>query len=196
MSESVRAFLSISLGGEVRSTLGVILHRVEAAGAPGVRLVRPESIHLTLKFLGDTSGPRIDAVKAAVGQAVRDERRFGLTLGRPGVFPSRRSPRVLWIGLDGDLDRLADLQQRVEEAVGTAGFAREARRFTPHLTIGRVRERTDRDRTLPAVEALLAADIPTDVRIDVRSVHLMRSILLPTGAAYDVLAELPLAEGA
>ena len=193
MSESVRAFLSISLDGEVRSALGAILQRVEAAGAPGVRLMRPESIHLTLKFLGETSGPQIDAVKAAVAQAVRDERHFGLTLGRPGVFPSRRSPRVLWIGLDGDLDRLADLQKHVEEAVATAGFARETRRFMPHLTIGRIRERTNLDRTLPAVEALLAADVPTDVRIVVRSVHLMRSTLLPTGAVYDVLAELPLA---
>ena len=114
MSTSVRAFLSISLDATVRSALGAIIRQVEAAGAPGVRPARPESIHLTLKFLGDTSCPRIDAVKAAVGQAVRDERQFGLTLGRPGVFPSRRSPRVLWIGLDGDLDRLADLQRRVE----------------------------------------------------------------------------------
>ena len=194
MSDSIRAFISVSLGGEVRSALSAILQQVEAAGAPGVRLIRPESIHLTLKFLGDTSSSRINAVKAAVEQAVREEQAFDLTLGRPGVFPSSRSPRVLWVGLDGDLDRLADLQRRLEEAAERVGFATEARRFKPHLTIGRVRERADPDRTRPAVEALFAAEIPANIRIDVRTVHLMRSTLHPSGAAYDVLAELPLAE--
>ena len=151
MSDSVRAFLSISLDAKVRSVLATIIGHVEAAGALGVRLVRPESIHLILKFLGDTSCPQIGAIKAEVAEAVRDERPFGMTLGHAGVFPSRRAPRVLWIGLDGDLDRLAELQRRVEEAAETVGFAREARKFTPHLTIARIRERSDLDRTTTAV---------------------------------------------
>ena len=86
MSDSVRAFISVSLGGEVRSALSAILQQIEAAGAPGVRLMRAESIHLTLKFLGDTSSSRVDAVKAAVGQAVRDEQPFS---------SRRRSPERL-----------------------------------------------------------------------------------------------------
>ncbi len=193
MSDRIRAFLAVSLDSPVRSALADIVSQVRGVGAAGVALARPDSIHLTLKFLGDVSKPQVDSVERAIRVAVSGIPQLGLTLGRAGVFPSSRSPRVLWIGLEGDLDGLEDLQRSVEEATAGLGFARERRGFSPHLTIGRVRNGARPEEARRAVEALIAAEVPAAVRLDVRSIDLVRSILLPSGAIYERLAQFPLA---
>ena len=193
MTDRIRAFLAVSLDAPVKSALADIVCQVRGTGAAGVALVRPDSIHLTLKFLGDISKAQVDTVERAVTVVVSGIPELSLSLGRPGVFPSSRSPRVLWVGLDGDLDGLADLQQSVEQATAALGFARERRRFSPHLTIGRVRDGARPEQTRSAIEGLLAAKVPAAVRLDVRSVDLVRSILLPSGAIYERLAQFPLA---
>ena len=195
MSDRLRAFLAVSLDAQVKSALADIASQVRGRGegAGGVALVQPDSIHLTLKFLGDISQAQVDAVASAVTAAVSGIPELSLTLGRTGVFPSTRSPRVLWVGLQGDLDGLADLQQSVEQATAGLGFARERRRFSPHLTIGRVRNGARPKQTRRAIEGLLAAKVPAAVRLDVRSVDLVRSILRPSGAIYEKLARFPLA---
>ena len=195
MSDRIRAFLAVSPDAPVKSALADIVSqgRGRGTGAAGVALVRPDSIHLTLKFLGDISTAQVDAVQHAVTVAVSGIPELSLTLGRTGVFPSSRSPRVLWVGLEGDLDGLADLQRSVEQATEALGFARERRPFSPHLTIGRVRNGARPEQTRSAMERLLAAKVPAAVRLDVRSVDLVRSILLPSGAIYETLAQFPLA---
>ncbi len=193
MSDRIRAFLAVSLDDPVKSALADIVSQVRGRGAAGVALARPDSIHLTLKFLGDISKAQVDAMERAVTVAVSGVPALSLTLGRAGVFPSVGSPRVLWVGLEGDLDGLAELQRSVEQATEAMGFARERRRFSPHLTIGRVRNGARPEQTRRAIEGLLAAKVPADVRLDVRSVDLVRSILLPSGAIYERLAQFPLA---
>ncbi len=193
MSDRIRAFLAVSPDASVKSALADVVSQVRGTGAAGIALARPDSIHLTLKFLGDISKAQVDAVDRAVTVAVSGVPELSLTLGRPGVFPSSRSPRVLWAGLEGDLDGLADLQRSVEQATAALGFARERRSFSPHLTIGRVRNGARPEETRRAIERLLAANIPAAVRLDVRSVDLVRSILLPRGAIYEKLARFPLA---
>ena len=193
MSDRIRVFLAVSLDAQVKSALAGIVSEVRGTGAAGVALVRPDAIHLTLKFLGDISKAQVDAVERVVTLAVSGIPELSLTLGRTGVFPSSGSPRVLWVGLEGDLDGLAGLQRSVEHATEALGFARERRRFSPHLTIGRVRNSARPEHTRRAIEGLLAAKVPAAVRLDVRSVDLVRSILLPSGAIYKRLAQFPLA---
>ena len=193
MSDRIRAFLAVSPDAPVKSALADIVSQVRGTGAAGVALVRPDAIHLTLKFLGDISKAQIDVVERAVKVAVSGIPELSLTLGHAGVFPSVGSPRVLWVGLEGDLDGLAELQRSVEQATEVVGFARERRRFSPHFTIGRVRNGARPEQTRRAIEGLLAAKVPADVRLDVRSVDLVRSILLPSGAIYERLAQFPLA---
>ena len=193
MSDRIRAFLAVSPDAPVKSALADIVSQVRGAGAAGVTLARPDSIHLTLKFLGDISTAQVDAVERAVEVAISGIPELSLTLGRAGVFPSSGSPRVLWVGLEGDLDGLADLQRSIEQATEAVGFARERRRFSPHLTIGRVRNGTRPEQTRRAIEGLFAAKVPAAVRLDVRSVDLVRSVLLPGGALYERLARFPLA---
>ena len=193
MSDRIRAFLAVSPDAPVKSALADIVSQVRGTGAAGVALVGPDSIHLTLKFLGDISNAQVDAVQRAVTAAVSGIPELSLTLGRAGVFPSSQSPRVLWVGLEGDIDGLADLQRSAEQATAALGFARERRPFSPHLTIGRVRNGARPEETRRAIERLLAAKVPATVRLDVRSVDLVRSILLPSGAIYERLAQFPLA---
>ena len=193
MSERIRAFLAVSPDAQVKRALADVVSQVRGTGAAGIALVRPDSVHLTLKFLGDISKAQVDAVERAVTVAVSGISELSLTLGRAGVFPSSGSPRVLWVGLEGDLDGLAELQWSVEQATEAAGFARERRRFSPHLTIGRVRDGARPEQIRRAIEGLLSAKVPADVRLDVRSVDLVRSILLPSGAIYERLAQFPLA---
>ena len=193
MSDRIRAFLAVSLDDPVKSALADIVSQVRGRGATGVALARPDSIHLTLKFLGDISTAQVDAVERVVAVAVSGFPELSLTLGSAGVFPSCRSPRVLWVGLEGDLDGLAGLQRSVEQATAALGFARERRRFSPHLTIGRVRSGARPEQTRTAIEGLFAAKVQAAVRLDVRSVDLVRSILLPSGAIYERLAQFPLA---
>ncbi len=193
MSDRIRAFLAVSPDAPVKAALADIVSQVRGVRAAGVALARPDSIYLTLKFLGDVSKPQVDSVERAIRVAVSGFSQLSLTLCRAGVFPSSRSPRVLWIGLEGDLDGLADLQRSVEEATAGLGFARERPRFSPHLTIGRVRNGARPEEARRAVEALIAAEVPAAVRLDVRSIDLVRSILLPSGAIYERLAQFPLA---
>ena len=134
----VRTFVALELPGVVGQTLADTIERLKGA-AGGVRWVRPEGIHLTLKFLGDVEETRIPEIVAAVQQASGGTAPFTLQTSEVGGFPRLERARVLWVGLEGDLETLAGLQMEVEGALGTLGFPPERRRFFPHLTLGRAR---------------------------------------------------------
>ena len=154
--------------------------------------MRPEAIHLTLKFLGDIRVDRADAIVESVSRSVHDLPPFELRIGGPGTFPDGKSPRVLWVGVDGDLLELAATQKKLEDALATLGFAREDRPFSPHLTVGRLREGTPLSDRRQAAEALYSATVPPEARMHGSSISLMRSTLLPNGAVHTRLAHIPL----
>jgi 2'-5' RNA ligase len=142
------------------------------------------NVHLTLKFLGDVEDERHGHVESAVREAVAGFAPFELTLDGFGAFPSLRSPRVLWAGIEPTA-ALEGVQAAVESAMAELGFPRETRDFHPHVTLGRARRdaRPSRFADLPgAIEWLTHADT-----MMVRAVDLMRSRLSATGAEYDVV---------
>lgn len=143
--------------------------------------MRPEGIHLTLRFLGDTSPSRVDLLRPALAAAAAacppvEARAAGL-----GTFPERGSPRVLWLGLEVQAAVL-DLQRACERAARAAGFEREPRPFRAHLTLGRWRDRAPRPELPPA-------DLGT-TRLE--TLVLFRSDLRPDGAVYTALARFAL----
>ena len=192
MKGTIRAFLAVELPDEVLAVAGELANALAAVGLQGVRPVRPEGIHLTLKFLGeidtDSGGLISDAVlrvAARHGDAI-------LELGEVGAFPNYNRPRILWVGLVGDTGPLLHLQKDIDESLVRLGFDREERPFSPHLTLARIRDGTsdiDRQR---AVETLRATSLKRDVRMTVRSISLIRSVLHPRGAEYERLASFPL----
>ncbi len=185
----IRSFIAIDLPQETREKLAAIQEQLKQSRA-GVRWVKPASIHLTLKFLGDILPAQVDEIAAAVELLVRDEPPITLCAGGLGGFPSPRKPRVIWVGLRGEVERLANIQAGLEKALESLGFTREGRGFRPHLTIGRVK---DRHRLQPLIEAMSTLELPEFNSFDADEIILYKSDLRPTGAIYTKLHRMPLA---
>ncbi len=153
----------------------------------GVRWVRPEQIHLTLRFVGeadeDTTALLIERLRSVAAAP------FPLHVGGVGVFPGRRRPRVLWVGADGG-DALAALHDRIEHGVREAGGTPDEKPFRPHLTLARLRHPD------PAwVRTFLSKHRTFDAEpFTVDRFHLYESRLLPDGAQHLRLAEYPLSD--
>ena len=193
MSELVRAFVAIELPPEIKEALTELVEELGRADVRSVRLVRPEGIHLTLKFLGNVPRTRLEAIESAVHQLAEQCPAFTLELGGAGVFPNRNSPRVLWVGVGGELTPLVSLHRGIEDALAALGFRREGREFGPHLTVGRLRDGASQADRRRAAQSLFSAPLRTGLPIEVHSVSLMRSTLSPDGAVYERLAAIPLA---
>lgn len=193
MRESLRAFIAVDTSEEARLRLVQAIDSLSRQGFSGVRWVRPEGMHLTLKFLGDIAPSMVGKVTEAIELAVRGVKPFTLSLSQPGGFPNLGDPRVLWVSLVGDLDRLYALQRAVESQLQRLGFSPEKRRFRPHITVGRVRQGTrveERHRLGDAFSRIAVDDVAP---WQVGAVHLMRSTLTPTGAIYSRLTRVALA---
>jgi 2'-5' RNA ligase len=195
---SLRLFVAFQLPDEWLRALeqgqASLRGALDGLGGRRLRFVRPEGIHLTLKFLGAVPDSRLEAVRHALTSATSDFRPIGLTMGRIGSFGDRRGPRVVWAGLDGttvrDRERLYGLVESLETWLEAAGIPREGR-FQPHLTLARVPEdfsREDRALVGAACERIQMAVPPP---MTARAVSLMRSHLGPGGARYERLDSFP-----
>jgi 2'-5' RNA ligase len=190
MPESLRLFVAIELPGEVREALGRLQHELQRRGLEKLRWVRPESIHLTLKFLGETPVEKMPVLQAALMDAVKRTGVHELALGKLGTFGGSR-PRVVWVDLTGDLDAVRDLQERIEMALNPLGFEREAKGWSPHVTLARVGQESVREVAGVIGPAIAAVSAPLGT-IPVHEVSLMRSTLRPSGAVYERVAAFPL----
>ncbi len=189
---SLRVFVAIHPPEAVMGRLkSVLAHLQEALPRRSVRWARADAIHLTLRFLGDVPTIDVPTMKDALADAVRGTPSFTLRLAAPGCFPNARAPRVLWIGLAGELDSLSALQARVESATRRWGKP-EARDFHPHLTLGRVATHR-RDELQTISTAMNGLPVPATDPWPITGLHLMRSDLKPSGAVYTSLAQFSLA---
>jgi len=193
MSETVRTFIAIELSPQARACLAQAIQSMKDQGTQGVRRVRTEGLHLTLKFLGGITPPMVEKVTQALKGACRGVKSFDLALSQTGAFPNAERPRVLWIGLSGDLDPLTELQTRIESRMQRLGFPAETRRFSPHVTLGRVRDNTRTPERRRIGEAFGRIEVENVPSWRVETVNLMKSTLMPTGAVYTVLAKISLA---
>ncbi len=183
----MRCFIAITLDNSLRKEIGSVT-AVLKSGNWDVKWVPPENLHITLKFLGEISADLAEKIKGEMGRVSGHHGPFDLSFRGVGVFPNRKSPRVVWIDL-GYPAELPALQREIEDSLVPFGFETEDRPFSPHLTIGRVRSPRGRDSLLGAMETLKEKDFGN---IGVERVSLMRSDLKPTGAQYSVIAEFPL----
>ena len=151
-----------------------------------IRWVPPQNVHLTLKFLGDVSPSNLDLIKQALRTEAAQVQPFDMTVEGFGSYPTPRRPRVLWVGLNAPA-ALASLQHAVESATARLGYPTEDREFSPHLTIGRVRQHisaSDLQRIRGVVEGIKVGLLGT---VQVNSIHLFKSELSPNGSVYTKL---------
>lgn len=192
MNELLRLFVALPLNPELTARIGRLQEalRRELTGDV-VRWVPAGQVHLTLLFLGDVAADRLPELKTALSGACAGQPTLSLRVEGLGAFPRRGPPRVLWLGLTGEVAGLAGLQGRVEAAAGPFAARPGRKPFHPHLTLGRVR---DRDRgAAKAVERTLAGfGFGESWPWEAGEVRLMRSVLDPAGAVHARLAGFPL----
>ena len=182
----MRLFFAIELPGEVQNALGKL--RPDAAWARDYRWVEPASMHVTLAFLGEQPDQALASL-AEIGEAAASSSQPGkLSIGQPGSFGPRRAPRVLWVGLEGDLSKLHNLQQALSEGLKARGFPVEERAFSPHITLARRRERGDSGLppVWPAGQHSQLRSAPLD------KLTLFQSQLSRAGAHYTPVAQFAL----
>ena len=186
-TDQLRLFVAVALPPEVQDVLAQAIGRLRDAELRGVRLVAPEGVHVTLKFLGNVDGALVPSLAEALGEAGSGVAPFELALRGVGTFPDERAPRVLWAGIAGDTEALAGLAGRVDDVCATLGFARERRQFAPHLTLARLRDTATADDRVRAAQALAAVGSDVEGAFAVDALHLIKSTLTPSGARYETL---------
>lgn len=183
MIRMIRTFVAIDLPGPVQGELGRFVQILQRANAP-VSWVKPDRIHLTLKFLGDVQEDRIPSICDALQSVADGAEPFTIRPSGCGAFPTIKQMRVVWVGLRGDVEALRGVQTQVEESLRTLGFEPEGRPFRAHLTVGRVR---GSQRTRVLQEILLTNQAFSAEAFDVTDLVLYKSVLRPEGAQYTPL---------
>src|SRR5262249_28835571 len=137
--ESFRTFICIEIPESIKARIETLQAGLRSMGA-SISWTRSPNIHITIKFLGEVAVSKMAALQQAAERACAPVESFNLTVAGTGCFPSPRNARVLWVGLQPLPEELNRLQSGIENELEGIGFARESKRFSPHLTIGRVRE--------------------------------------------------------
>ena len=191
MNEEPRLFVAVPLSEPARAAVADVVERIRASEPEGrgVRWVRLDGLHITLRFLGPTAESRVDAVAAALADAAAGITPFEIRVSGADAFPPVGRPRTLWLDLDRGVDDLAALAARLDDALARAGWEREHRPFRAHLTLARA----DGVRAGPATVAALkgaAAELAIESPID--RIVLFESITGSGRARYVDRAEVAL----
>ena len=188
----LRAFIALEIPASIQESIQQQTAGLrKVASSSLVRWVPAENLHLTLKFLGDVSSTSLQFVTQMLSREASQYPGFSMQVGGLGAFPSARRARVLWIGIRAP-ETLSALQRSLDSAAARLGYPPEDRPFSPHLTIGRVKQTaapTDLQRIQAALEA---ASVGPLGKADVSAVHLIKSDLKPTGSVYTRLFSAPL----
>jgi 2'-5' RNA ligase len=188
-AKPLRTFIAVEFSTQTRTELGRLTQRLAQAGPErSVTWVKPEAMHLTLKFLGETLPDQLPAIQAALDGVASKQASFTVTTNGLGCFPTMKKPRVIWVGFAKDeVARLGDLNRAVEAAIAPLGFPTEARPFSPHLTLGRVRKEASPAVAARVGEAVGAVkDVPR-LADSIQAILFIKSELKPSGPEYTVL---------
>lgn len=187
--EAMRTFIAIRLPLEVTELLKSIQTSLNR-GLKGVSWVRPESIHLTLKFLGEIDDAKALKISAELQKATEGISPFKLEVGGVGSFPNAKAPKVVWAGIKESAG-LLKLQKKIDERLASIGFEAENRPFTPHLTLCRIKS-AEEGRALGKLVTESASGEQAKAAFTVDSFVFMKSVLKPSGAEHTAIKEFAL----
>lgn len=186
--EKIRTFVAIKLTSEIISNISQVQEELKRSNA-GVKWVKPENIHLTLKFLGHITKEGLEEVKLATREALKPFTPFEISISGLGAFPKIKYPRVIWVGIDKGKEDLEKIVFNLEERLMKIGFAREKRKFSPHLTLGRVKSQKGKGGLIEALTNTEASHLGS-MRVD--KIAIIQSELKPQGPVYTSLEEIDL----
>jgi len=191
-NSAIRAFIAVNISEEIHNNLAKLIKELkERLCQSPVRWVPVENIHLTIKFLGDVSVSNLDLLNKILAAEAKQHSPFEFSVGKLGAFPSKRRPRVIWVGVEAPSE-LLDLQRGIENETTRLGYSRENRPFSAHLTLGRV------SRKVNSQEIQVIGDVLCNCKVSylgsacVQEIHLYKSDLHPSGASYRTLYSAPL----
>jgi 2'-5' RNA ligase len=185
----MRLFVGIEFDGVTKSEIARVCNELKTLCVRG-RWKREDNFHLTLKFLGWVLPEKLPAIKSALAEAAGGTSPFQLKVGKLGVFKGKDTIRVLWLGLDGDISVLNELQSRVENGMHGAGFEKEARKYSPHITLA---QDVLSDRTFKELsESITLEEIPP---IEVKDIVLFKSEQVAGKRVYTPVSRFALVQG-
>lgn len=190
MERTLRAFVAFKLPDHIKDLAAALQGALKARGLK-LQWVKPQNLHLTLKFLGNIPETDASKVGAAIDHVVGNEPSLAMTLQGMGLFPGIKRPRVLWVGFGGQVQNLKRLHLKLEDQLDKIGFDRDKRAFKAHLTIARIKKRVAQERLLDAIK--VEGDFAPRHFV-ARKIVLYKSDLRPQGAVYTALAETLLGE--
>ena len=185
---TLRTFVALPLDSHIVTSLQDLHQKLQSLPVD-VKWVKPHSIHVTIKFLGDVEEAHLDSIYEAIHQGVSGVKPWRVGVKHIGTFPGMRNPRVVWVGLDDPTGTIMTVQDQVQAELVKIGFEKERRAFTPHLTVGRVRTPKGKK---DLVSFLLDEREREFGEMQVNRVVLYKSDLKPTGAEYTALQEFTL----
>lgn len=181
----MRLFVAFDLPDEVRRALRELIAKLRPQASHG-KWVRPESTHITLKFIGEAPKEKLDSIRAALS-AIRSAHPVQMAFRGLGFFPHERKPRVLWCGVEASTN-LAAMAFNIDESLEPLGIARETREFVPHLTLARFENPAGLEKLVSLAESLESTDFGGSTE---REFYLYESVLQRSGAEYTRLAAFP-----
>lgn len=177
-----RAFIAADIHPSEK-LVGVL--RELAQSRADLKIVKPELLHITLKFLGDTEESLVDEISKKLRESTEGVNKFKIRLQGMGAFPSMSNIRVVWVGIE-DGRPLGEIAQKLDSKLGGLGFERDKKGFVPHITLARTRTQ----RNIANVQEVLRANAATDYgEYPVDSILLKKSVLCPPGPTYSVVRE-------
>ena len=190
--QAIRVFIAAPIPSSANLVLSNVIESLGEKIPQGVRWVNPVGIHLTIKFLGNISPRAVINITEAMGRAAAEVSPLQVRLWGLGVFPNEQKPRVLWAGVDGDIERLRELQEKSESALEALGIPLDRRAFNPHLTLGRVRDNVN-EQTRRSIGTILSSEeLGLSEPWPVESMELIQTHFGSGGATYTTLASAPL----
>ncbi len=190
--EQVRSFIAIELPEEVKVGLAQLQAQLKSGEPSSVKWVDPFSIHLTLKFLGNVAVDKVGEITKAIEEAAQGIPPFHLKVKSLGAFPNLRRVQVVWVGINGEVNKLNQLQQRIESNLSPLGFTPESRPFAPHLTLARLRDQASSDERQRLGQLIDGTKFEAAHTIKVDSINLMRSQLTREGPIYSQISSVRL----
>jgi 2'-5' RNA ligase len=179
----MRYFIAIDMTENIKDAIAGVIEKC-GLNSKGIKWVSAENVHLTLKFLGDVKEDLIPEIEKGLASICMRHDVFNINIRGAGAFPNFKYPNILWMGID-ESEELKRLYEDIEESMSELGFEKEDRKFSPHLTIGRVKDRKGIE---PVIKELYTFKDTFFGSIEVKEVLLMRSVLKPTGAEYSKIA--------